>query len=592
MNYQEYDILQALCCGESERSQRDLARETGCSLGIVNRSLQSFRDEGLVDGDYRTTEKALRLASENRTERAVILAAGYGMRMIPINAEVPKGMLTVHGEVLIERLIRQLHEVGVHEIWVVTGYMKEQYEYLEDAFQVKLLFCRDYMTKNNLYSLLVAKEHLENAYIVPCDLYFYKNPFHAFEFYSWYLLSREQITGAELRANRNREILCLDEDEDTVGNRIAGLAYIRRDDALSLKNRLTITTANRSNIRAFWEIAVTKKNRMTLSARLIDPEDFVEINTYEQLRELDWYSEQLHNEVIKTIERVLDVGYEDIRNIRYLKKGLTNRSFLFEAKGIPYIMRIPGWGTEYIDRKKEGLVYDLIHGRGLCDDNVYFNPENGFKIARYLPDAHICDPENEEEVTACLQLARKLHEANLQITDCLDVFDAIQWYEDLRKGAPSLYRDYARTKARCMAMRPYVKEHAHSECLTHGDCKPDNFLFSTDENGETKLQLIDWEYAFNCDPVFDVAGFIAYRAYDPAFTELVIRAYWPEGCTDEDRLLLYAYCALWAMQTSNWCEQRMNQGVDVDEFALICYRNTKAFCRDFEEKFKAYNSEL
>ena len=69
MFYQEYDILQALCCGEGERSQRDLARKTGCSLGIVNRSLQAFRDEGLVDGDYRPTEKAVQLASENRTER-------------------------------------------------------------------------------------------------------------------------------------------------------------------------------------------------------------------------------------------------------------------------------------------------------------------------------------------------------------------------------------------------------------------------------------------------------------------------------------------------------------------------------------------
>ena len=325
---------------------------------------------------------------------------------------------------------------------------------------------------------------------------------------------------------------------------------------------------------------------MTLPARLIDPEDFVEINTYEQLRELDWYSTQLRSDITTAIEQALGVEYDDIRNIRYLKKGLTNRSFLFEVKGRQYIMRVPGWGTEYIDRKKEGQVYDLIRGLGICDDNVFYDPDSGFKIARYLPDARICDPENEDEVRQCLQLARRLHEAGLQIPDRLDVFDAIQWYEDLRKGTPSLYRDYARTKARCMALRPYVEAHAHPECLTHGDCKPDNFLFSTDENGEVKLQLIDWEYAFNCDPLFDVAGFIAYRPYDPAFTELVIRSYWPEGCTDEDRLLLLAYCALWAMQTSNWCEQRISQGINVDEFALTCYRNAKAFCREFEENRK------
>ncbi len=584
MNYQEWDILQALCCSSEERSQRDLARESGCSLGIVNRSLQAFRDEGLVDEGYRPTEKALQMVVGNKTERAVILAAGYGMRMVPINAEMPKGMLTVQGEVLIERLIRQLQEAGIREIWVVTGYMKERYEYLAEAFGVTLLICRDYMTKNNLYSLLTAKDHLENAYIVPCDLYFYRNPFHTCEFYSWYLLSREQIGGAEVRVNRNREIFYLDGDEATVGNRIAGLAYIRKEIAPSLRNRLIVTTANSSNRRAFWELAATRKNRMSLPAKFIDPEDFVEINTYEQLRELDWYNEQLRNEIISTIEQVFGLAYEDIRNIRYLKKGLTNLSFLFEAGGRQYIMRIPGWSAAHIDRRKEGLVYDLIRGRGLCDDNVYFNPENGFKITAYLPDAHTCDAENEEEVRQCLQLARKLHRQNLQLKARLDAFDAIQWYEDLRQGVPSLYRDYAQTKARCLALQPYVEAHAHPGCLIHGNCTPDNFLFSADENGDTKLQLIDWEYAFNGEPLFDVASFIVSQAYNPSFTELVIRSYWPEGCTSEDRLLLYAYCALCALQVSNWCELRMSQGLDVDEFALICYRNARAFCTEFERR--------
>ena len=58
----------------------------------------------------------------------MILAAGYGMRMVPINVEVPKGLLEIKGEPLIERLICQLHEVGVSEIDIVVGFMKEQYE--------------------------------------------------------------------------------------------------------------------------------------------------------------------------------------------------------------------------------------------------------------------------------------------------------------------------------------------------------------------------------------------------------------------------------------------------------------------------------
>ena len=58
-NYQEWDIVQALCCSMEERSQREIARETGCSLGIVNRTLQHFREEGLVNDRYCPTEQAL-----------------------------------------------------------------------------------------------------------------------------------------------------------------------------------------------------------------------------------------------------------------------------------------------------------------------------------------------------------------------------------------------------------------------------------------------------------------------------------------------------------------------------------------------------
>lgn len=80
----------------------------------------------------------------------------------------------------------------------------------------------------------------------------------------------------------------------------------------------------------------------------------VEINTYEQLRELDGDSDQLQNDAIGTICRVFDASPRDITHITVLKKGMTNRSFLFTCRGKQYIMRIPGEGTDrLIDRRQE-----------------------------------------------------------------------------------------------------------------------------------------------------------------------------------------------------------------------------------------------
>ena len=69
------------------------------------------------------------------------------MRMVPINTEVPKGLIEINGEPLIERLIKQLHEVGIENIYIVVGFLKEQYEYLIDKYSVRLIVNPDYAIK-------------------------------------------------------------------------------------------------------------------------------------------------------------------------------------------------------------------------------------------------------------------------------------------------------------------------------------------------------------------------------------------------------------------------------------------------------------
>ncbi|MEI3279682.1 MAG: NTP transferase domain-containing protein [Eubacterium ramulus] len=64
----------------------------------------------------------------------------------PINTEVSKGLLEIHGEPLIERLIRQLHEAEIYDIYIVVGFMKERYEYLIDEYGVEL------MSKSGIYN--------------------------------------------------------------------------------------------------------------------------------------------------------------------------------------------------------------------------------------------------------------------------------------------------------------------------------------------------------------------------------------------------------------------------------------------------------
>lgn len=96
-------------------------------------------------------------------KRAVILAAGAGKRMAPLSYELPKALLTVRGEVLIERLIRQLHEAGADDIVLVVGYMKESLFYLEDAFGARIRINADYADTGSEASLFLARDMLPGA---------------------------------------------------------------------------------------------------------------------------------------------------------------------------------------------------------------------------------------------------------------------------------------------------------------------------------------------------------------------------------------------------------------------------------------------
>lgn len=582
MNKQESDILQELQ-KEPYVNQRILAERSGHSLGIVNRSLRALEDEGYLDSQMQLTQKARILFRKNSPRNAVILAAGFGMRMVPINTEAPKGLLETNGEVLIERMIRQLHEVDIHEIYVVVGFMKEQYEYLIDEYQVELIVNPDYATKNNLHSLKRALSHLSNTYIVPCDIWCEKNPFHRQELYSWYMVSDLVDDESWVRVNRKMELVSV--PDSAGGNAMIGISYLTEEQAEIVRARIYDLSQDSRYDGSFWEEALFQKERMIVLARVVHSFDVIEINTYEQLRELDENSNQLKSDAIISAAKVLNAETEDIANIVVLKKGMTNRSFLFSCQGEKYIMRIPGEGTNHlIDRQKEEQVYRTILGKGLCDDVIYINASNGYKITKFIENARVCDPFAKEDVIACMKKLRSFHEQKLTVEHEFDLFAQIQFYESLWQGRKSAYKDYKRTKENVWSLKTYIEDHVEEKVLTHIDAVPDNFLFvGQDQQRETVL-LIDWEYAGMQDPHVDLAMFCIYSLYDRAHVEQLLQAYFPEGCSREIRIKVYCYIAACGLLWSNWCEYKRSLGVDFGEYSLRQYRYAKDYYRIVQEE--------
>ena len=580
MNIQESDILNALCA-EPFTNQRTLAEASGHSLGVVNRSVKNLQKEGYLDEDVRLTEKAHLEFQEKAPKNAIILAAGFGMRMVPISMEIPKGLLEVHGEPLIERTIRQLHEAGIREIYVVVGFMKEKYEYLIDGFDVTLIVNPEYAAKNNLHSLKRALRHLSNSYIIPCDIWCDQNPYRRRELYSWYMVSDLVDNDSSVRVNRKMELVST--PALTGGNAMVGISYLLEEQAAVVRKRIEAYSQDPRCDGYFWEEALyqddkNQKDKMIVTARVVHTADVMEINTYEQLRELDGDSDHLKTDAIRVISQALQTSEEEITHITVLKKGMTNRSFLFSCKGKKYIMRIPGEGTDrLIDRRQEALVYQTIREKGLCDEITYLDPENGYKITGFLEDARVCDPQDPDDTRRCMQRLRAFHEMRLTVGHDFDIFGQIEFYEHLWAGMPSAYRDYPRTKEQVFSLKPYIDAHAKDKVLTHMDAVPDNFLFVKNADGTEDILLIDWEYAGMQDPRVDVAMFCIYSLYDREQTDDLIDAYFPEGCRRQDRILIYCYIAACGLLWSNWCEYKRTLGVEFGEYSLRQYRYAKDY---------------
>lgn len=562
-------------------TQRQLAQNLFFSLGKINKILQKLQDEKYIINSIGLTKKGKDYLNSHHPKRATVLAAGYGLRMVPINTEEPKGLLEVHGEPLIERIIKQLHEVGINDIKIVVGFMKEHYEYLIDQYDVDLIVNPYYSTRNNIYSLYLAKDRLADGYVIPCDIWFKDNPFSTLEDPSWYLFSDRLTDHSHWCVSRTSKVRYTKES----GNRMIGIAYLNQDDAEILINRLD-EMIKVKKYDLFWEDALVDKKQFMLNGRIIPNNEHAEINSYEELMELDSHSNHLKTEAIKIIENTLRVDKTEIYNIHTLKKGMTNRSFSFECNDKRYIMRIPGEGTDkLIDRKEEYDVYQQIRDEPYTENILYLNPNNGYKLSEFLEDTRNSDANDWNDVTKCMELLRRFHQENYQVNHKFNIWKQIDFYESLR-DAPSAYKDFMIIKENVEKLKPFIQDNIKQWSLCHIDANADNFLI--DQNG--KIYLIDWEYAGMQDPDLDIAMYAIYAGYDRKQFDKLIDIYYQNNCDEITQYKIYAYAAVGGLLWSNWCEYKQSLGLDFGAYSIAQYRYAKEYSKlvlDYLEKNNA-----
>lgn len=148
--------------------------------------VQQLQDRQLLSG-FRMTEAGRKALDEYKVDNAIMMAAGFSSRSMPLSGVLPKGLFEVRGQVLIERQIEQLRAAGITEIVIVTGYKAERFAYLAEKYPgVVLVHNPEYSTRNNLSSIYAARKYIRSSYICCSDNYFGRNVFESHVYDSYY----------------------------------------------------------------------------------------------------------------------------------------------------------------------------------------------------------------------------------------------------------------------------------------------------------------------------------------------------------------------------------------------------------------------
>ena len=553
-------------------TQRQLTARLGVSLGKVNKLLASARERGWIGQGNYLTDSGLRALEPYKVHNAIIMAAGTSSRFAPLSYEKPKGLFLVKSEVLIERQIRQLQERGIHEIYVVVGYMKELFYYLEKKLGVHIITNNEYAKRNNLSSVMAAKAHFHNSYLCYSDNYLQVNGFQPYVYRSYFAAQYSEGYTEEyvIISDKHGKITQYYPEGEACYYQMGEMYF----DAATAESFIRLLEKE-YNYPGVADMKVDEFYMRHLSSldfyiKKNGEDDVLEFDNISEIEKFDdKFLRNMGDNILTNICDTLHCKETDITEVAQITAGNTNVIFRFNANGQTYIYRHPGLGSDkIIDRQKEYAAMKKAAEIGLDPTLIACDPVKGWKICRYIENVSF-DYENLTDERRAVDMLRQFHgspvkykrgfELNLitrarEICALMpsDIIDARHEYAQIRKDTEQLY------------IR--VLQDGYEPEMCHNDCCDSNILL-----GKTATYLIDWEYAGDNDPAVDIATFIIGCRHDREAVDRILLHYFRRELTFAEKRHFYAYIAISAYFYFTWGIFEESLGKDIGDLSYIWY---------------------
>ena len=227
-----------------------------------------------------------------RVKRAIIMAAGIGKRMQPVTLKIPKPMVRVNGVRMIDTVIQGLHANGIREIYVVVDYKKDQFKILEKEYpSVHLIENPYYDTCNNISSLYVAREYLENVIILDGDQIIFNQSIlqPEFEKSGYNCVWCEGETNEWLLAVENGKVTACSRTGGKQGWQLFSISRWTAEDGRKLKRHLEIEFEKKKNRQIYWDDVALfcYPEEYQLGIQPMQYGDIIETDNLQELAEID-----------------------------------------------------------------------------------------------------------------------------------------------------------------------------------------------------------------------------------------------------------------------------------------------------------------
>lgn len=540
------------------------------NTSLFQLSMKKYKEEGIVPAEL----------SEYKVDNAVILAAGISKETI---YSPPKGLFLVDGIPIIERLICQMKEAGIEEIYIVVGYKKEMYFYLEEKYGVRLIG-NPRLYNNNIYSLYLARKALGNTYVCACDYYFKENPFSMFELQPYHVTTYLSDARRKfvVNTNHNGRIVGIKAGAEE-GECTHGIAYFNREFSKTLVSFMVEEIDHYRISNLFWqEFYASHIDDLDLYIKHIDSDSALEFNDLRALKSMSiLFVDSVSTQIVNNICEQLSCGKEAISNVDILDAGHSNITFKVEVQGNAYVYRYPGIsGKNIVSRVREVFANRIGKQIGV-DNTLLYIDESGHKLCRFVYDAHPLDPKNREEMGRLARNLRKLHEYEIDAETAEEYcFNPIAEADRLLNMAcankDNLFKIFEKVRSDVIRVYNELEKDRFGKVVCHGNVSCNNCLITDDT-----FELIDWEFAGVCDAAFDYPHDYEFEEEDLLS---YLKHYYQREPTDAEYRHWLGYRAIHYWYYTCWAIYKESINEDCGNRLLVFYEA----CKRILEKMNDY----